>query len=96
MGFCLYQIIIARFTAGSNEVFHFFRWGIWDEDVNWYIDLLCDIGFLGISTVNEFRYSREEGERSMLREISTRLAAQTGTTETFKINPAFYQVLQIE
>ncbi len=70
--------------------------GVQDCDTNWYVDLLCDIGFLGIWTTNGFRYSREEGERSMLRAISSRLAAQSGSTETFEINPAFYQVLQIE
>ena len=65
-------------------------------DSDWYIDLLCDIGFLGIPTKKGFRYSREEGERSMLREISRRLATRSAIEETFEINPAFYQVLQIE
>ena len=66
-----------------------------DRDLAWYIDLLCDIGFLGISTSNGFRYSREESERIRLREIAKRLAAQAGEIEHFEINPAFYQVLQI-
>ena len=70
--------------------------GVENSDVDWYINLLCDIGFLGIPTNNGFRYSREEGERSMLREMSSRLAARSGSTETFEVNPAFYQVLQIE
>ena len=32
----------------------------------------------------------------MLREISRRLATRSAIEETFEINPAFYQVLQIE
>ena len=67
-----------------------------DDEADWYIDFLCDIGFLGILTTRGFRYSREEGERSILRGISNRLAKQTGVVEEFEINPAFYQVLQIE
>ena len=68
----LYEFAGAERTVTVQNVMHRMAIaGVKDEDVNWYIDLLCDIGFLGISTVNEFRYSREEGERSMLREIST-------------------------
>ena len=70
--------------------------GVGNDDWDWYIDLLCDIGFLGVSTSSGFRYSRDEGERSMLRGISNRLAEHTNTPEVFEINPAFYQVLQIE
>ena len=72
--------------------------GVGDSDANWYIDLLCDIGFLGIPTTDpkKFRYSREESERSTLREVSKRLATRSAIEETFEINPAFYQVLQIE
>ena len=65
------------------------------EDVEWYLDLLCDIGFLGIKTSEGFHYSTEESERSRLREIAKRLAAQSGSTEAFAINPAFYGALQI-
>ena len=70
--------------------------GVEGEDVEWYIDLLCDIGFLGISTSNGFRYSREESDRTRLREIARRIASRSGKIEEFEINPAFYQVLQIE
>ena len=84
----LYLILRTRMLLASVD----------DSDANWYIDLLCDIGFLGISTTKpqKFRYSREESERSTLREISKRLAASSSTEETFEINPAFYQVLQID
>ena len=66
-----------------------------ENDVEWYVNLLCDIGFLGVSTSNGFRYSVEEGERSRLRQIARRLAERSGHTEVYEINPAFYQELQI-
>ena len=70
--------------------------GVEGMDADWYINLLCDVGFLGISTRSGFRYSREESERLTLREIASRLAARAGEVEVFEINPAFYRVLQIE
>ena len=66
------------------------------SEADFYLDLLCDIGFLGISSTTGFRYSLEEGQRSLLRKIASRLAANSNSEEKFVINPAFYQVLQIE
>ena len=71
------------------------RANVTGEDANWYLDLLCDIGFLGITTTEGIHYSTEESERSRLRGIAKRLAVQTGSTETFAINPAFYGALEI-
>ena len=71
------------------------RANVTGEDANWYLDLLCDIGFLGITTAEGIHYSAEESERSRLRGIAKRLAVQTGSTETFAINPAFYGALEI-
>ena len=65
------------------------------SDVEWYLNLLCDIGFLGIPTSGGFRYSVEEGERSRLREIARRIAERSGSTEVYEINSAFYRELQI-
>ena len=70
--------------------------GVVGSESEWYVDLLCDIGFLGISTNQGFRYSRDESERIRLREIAKRLAARADENESFEINPAFHQVLQIE
>ena len=70
--------------------------GVVGSEIEWYVDLLCDIGFLGIATIQGFRYSREESERIRLREIAKRLAARADEDENFEINPAFHQVLQIE
>ena len=66
------------------------------DDAEWYLNLLCDIGFLGISTSSGFRYAAEEGERSRLREIAKRRAAQSGSQEVYQINSAFYYELQIK
>jgi len=67
------------------------------QDVEFYIDLLCDIGFLAIETNNGFRNSRHEGERYSMREVARRRAQDDNKRdELFEINAAFYQVLQIE
>ena len=71
------------------------RASVTGDDAEWYLDLLCDVGFLGIKTSEGFHYSTDESERSRLREIAKRLAAQSGSTETFAINPAFYGALEI-
>ena len=93
----LYEFAGAGRVVTLPEVMHrMLEAGVGRSDAEWYIDLLCDIGFLGISTSKGFLYSREESERLRLREIAKRLAAQTRQIETFEINPAFYQVLQIE
>ncbi len=67
-----------------------------EADLEYYVDLLCDIGFLGIETNSGFRYPRDETERYRLREIARRRAGTAATQERFEINPAFYPVLQIE
>ena len=66
------------------------------SDIEFYLDLLCDIGFLGIETTTGFRLARHEGERQGMREVSRRLASSRGATEAFEINPAFYWILQID
>ncbi len=70
--------------------------GVASDDSNFYFNLLCDIDFLGIETANGFHYSRDEEERRTLRNIARVIAARKGRSEMFEVNPAFYQVLQIE
>lgn len=70
--------------------------GVVGEDVDFYLDLLCDISFLGIETTTLFRYSGDEEERRTLRSIARVLASRQDRSERFAINPAFHQVLQIE
>ena len=65
-------------------------------DVEFYLNLLCDISFLGIETTTGFRYSGHEEERRTLRNVAKVLAARNDRNERFAINPTFYEVLQIE
>ena len=67
-----------------------------NSDIDFYLNLLCDISFLGIETKNGLRYSRDEEERRTLRNIARVLATRENKDEEFAINPAFYQVLQID
>ena len=70
--------------------------GVQNGDVGFYIDLLCDVGFLSIETTDGFKFPRDEGERQTMREVAKRLAAARNGDELFQISPAFYQVLQID
>lgn len=67
-----------------------------EEDVEFYVDLLCDISFLGIETTAGFKFPRDEEERATLRNVARRLSSRQDRSETFNVNPAFYEVLQIE
>ena len=70
--------------------------GVKRDDVEFYLDLLCDINFLGIQTKTDFRFPENEENRRTLRNIAKVLASSNGIDEKFAINPAFFQVLQIE
>ena len=70
--------------------------GVKKGDVDFYLDLLCDINFLGIQTKTGFRFPENEENRRTLRNIAKVLASANGIDEKFVINPAFFQVLQIE
>jgi len=67
------------------------------SDIEFYVDLLCDVGFLGIQSGNEFRFPSHESERQTLRRIARQMAGgNEPTEEMYRVNPAFYQILQIE
>ena len=70
--------------------------GVDEGDIEFYLDLLCDISFLGIETRHTYRYSINEEDRRNLRSVARVIASREDRYETFEINPAFYQVLQIE
>ena len=70
--------------------------GVEFNDSDFYLNLLCDINFLGIETAAGFHYSRDEEERRTLQNIARVIAARNGRSEMFEVNPTFYQVLQIE
>ena len=70
--------------------------GVEIDDSEFYLNLLCDINFLGVETANGFHYPGDEEERRTLRNIARVIAARQGRSEMFELTPAFYQVLQIE
>ena len=69
--------------------------GVAKQDADDYIDLLCDVGFLGISSLGGFRYPADEMERAHLRRLASLSARRTNTDEVFEINPVFHPELQI-
>ncbi len=69
-----------------------------EQDVEFYIDLLCDLNFLGVESRDGFVYVRDEGERQQSREVAHRLAARIrgeGADELYEVNRAFHDVLSI-
>jgi hypothetical protein len=72
--------------------------GVVDLDIEFYVDLLCDLNFLGIVTRDGYALARDEGERTVLREVAKRVARQQGglgAEESYWVNRAFHDVLQI-
>ena len=65
-------------------------------DFDFYLDPLCDISFLGIETRQAYQYSINEEDRRSLRNVARVVAHRENRYERFEINPAFYQVLQID
>ena len=93
----LYEFAGAGRELGLEDIeSRFSSAGVDGTDANFYLDLLCDISFLGIETTTGFRYSSEEEERRSLRNVARVLASRDERKERFEVNPAFYQVLQIE
>ncbi len=70
--------------------------GVKSEDVEHYLDLLCDISFLGVETVDGFRFAQHEEDRHRLRNLARVIASRDDRSENYKVNPAFYPVLGIE
>jgi hypothetical protein len=73
------------------------RAGVSESDIDFYIDLLCDVSFLGIQTTQGFSYALHESERRLMREVASRLATELGWgEESYQVNAAFYHILQID
>ena len=93
----LYQFAGPNKIVDLNEIEIIFASAGVDEcDTNFYLDLLCDISFLGIESRDAFRYSINEEDRRSLRNVAGVIASREQRHERFEINPAFYQVLKIE
>jgi hypothetical protein len=69
--------------------------GVAQQDADAYINLLCDIGFLGVSSSDGYKYPADEMERTHLRRLASLSAQRTNTDEVFEINPVFHPELQI-
>ena len=92
----LYEFASADTTVSLSDIeLRMANVDVVGTEAEWYLNLLCDIGFLGISTSQGFRYPSEESERSRLMQIAGRRAAHNGSTEMYEINPAFHYELQI-
>ncbi len=73
--------------------------GVKPEDQEFYVNLLCDLNFLGIETKDGFVFPDHEQERRMLREVAREGASQRNGADQddrYLINSAFYDVLQIQ
>ena len=93
----LYEFLGAGSVVGKADIEERMRKArVGDSDMEFYLDLLCDINFLGIETTDGFRYARDEEHRRISRSLAKVLSSRGGCDERFQINPAFYQVLQIE
>ena len=80
----------------ADTISRFGAAGVTGDDVEFYLDLLCDINFLGVETATGYSYTRDEEDRRIKRNVARVLAERRNRLEHFEINPAFYQVLQIE
>ena len=94
----LFEFAGAPRIAGELEVrSRIKRAGVPEEDVEFYLNLLCDVNFLGVQTATGYSFPDDESARRMLREVAKRLASDRGWGEvSFEVNAAFYQALQIE
>ena len=70
--------------------------GVPTEETGFYLDLLCDIGFLAVQTASGFKFTGHEGERQVMRLVASELAKQAGDVERFEISRAFHHILGIE
>ena len=69
--------------------------GVAEGDVDYYVNLLCDIGFLGIAHNRSFQYANDEAQRSLWRSVANRIAEQQDAPEIYEIHTAFRPVLEV-
>ena len=70
--------------------------GVMPADVEFYIDLLCDVNFLAIPSHGEYVYAKDESDRRMKRRIAAKISENNGEEESFEVSSAFWHVLQVE
>ena len=69
--------------------------GVSAEDCEYYIDLLCDINFLAVGSVNGFRLSTDESDREVKRQVAMQIARNSGVPESYRVSSAFWPALQM-
>lgn len=71
--------------------------GVTDDMVPRYVDLLCDLGFLGIETSEgKYEFPQDAGRRRVLQVVARKLAERRGSPcEVYCVNTPFYPVLAI-
>ena len=93
----LYEFAGANTQLARDDIeIRFLLAGVNEDDFNLYLNLLCDLNFLGIESSTGYRYASHEAERHNLREIARKHSSSIGRREVFEINPAFHDVLQLE
>ena len=93
----LYEFTGPSSTCSRTEIERrFSSAGVKAKDVEPYMDLLCDISFLGVETVDGFQFANHEEERRRLRSLARVIASRQDRSENYKVNPAFYPALGIE
>ncbi len=66
-------------------------------EIDFYLNLLCDVNFMGIRTSEGYEYSEDETRREGMLQVARRLVkAVWPGEEMFSVNPAFFQALQID
>jgi len=72
--------------------------GVAERDADFYVNLLCDVSFLGIRTAQGYVFAQDENQRHMLLEVGRRLTTPEGWGDDllFQVNAAFHLALQIE
>ncbi len=71
--------------------------GVTGDTVARYLDLLCDLNFLGFETVDgDYEFPQDEAQRKVKQVVARKIAGRRGNgQESYIVNPPFYPVLQI-
>ena len=67
-----------------------------EDDVEFYMNFLVELGVLGVVTPSGVRYARDEADRELLVKLARSAASRREPyEELYSVNPAFHDVLQI-
>ena len=71
--------------------------GVPHEDIEFYLELLCDLNVLGVQGPSGFKFPADELERTRLLDIGRSFAFNSGKDElTFRVHPAFCPALGVD